>query len=205
MIRKHVLALFAVGATLTSAILGCQGIAQKSRSNWSAKDVTARFKNEIDGQGFGGGGTLEPKPGSRILEISGTFSATAEPRSVALEGVFLSPGSTPRSEKERWGIESMGAQLGGICDHRFVGSLLSGAVKVSFGDKKFVEFASEMSGVGAVKWAVGKETESGPWQAKFYQNPTPLCMAFLVPENVSKSVTMHFGDGTVPVVVPAAK
>lgn len=207
MIRKHVLVLFAVGAMLTSAFLE-YGIAQKSRPNWSIKDVTARFKADIDGRGFFGGGTLKPKPDSRILEIYGTFSATTEPRSVALEGVFLSPGSTPKIEKDRWGIESMGAYLGGICNHHFVGPLLSGAVKVSFGgEEKFVEFASKISGVGAVKWAVGKETEKDPWQAKFYQNPTPLCMAFVVPEDVLKikSVTLHFGDATVPVVFPAAK
>jgi hypothetical protein len=220
MIRKHVLALFAVGATLTSAFLGCQGIAQNGRSNWSAKGVTARFRNEIDGQGFGDwGGSVEPKPGSRILEISGTFSAKTEPYLVTLQDIFISPGSTPTSEKERWSIESMGAHLGGTCSHVVVGPLLGGVVSVVSGGEekgakfsvrlgggeKFREITTEKSGFGAVKWAIGKETESGPWQAKFYQDPTPLCVAFGIPENVSRNVTLHFGDVTVPVVVPAAK
>jgi hypothetical protein len=181
--------------------LGVQSIAQTDESNWSAKNLVAAQKGQIDYGGFTGKGVLRPKPGFRLLEISGAFSAKAEPRSLFIDRITLST----RGSKESQRIETIGPAIASGCLHIFVSPFLSKDVSLDFGKDKCLKFSAETSDGSTNLWALCREKDDVMLEVRFSQVSTPACMAFMVPDYWSGNLLLHFGDGTAPVLLPAAK
>lgn len=51
-------------------------------------------------------------------------------------------------------------------------------------------------------YRLGRKTEQDPLEITLLKNPTRLCLAFFVPESAGGEMTLHFGDATVPVLLP---
>jgi hypothetical protein len=165
-------------ASMLGAQLAC------SRSNWSAREVTARRLEQLDA----GSSRLVPNAGIRVLEVSALLGSADPSRlTVKTHEAFVKP-SAMSARAELLAVGIGGPNGCSPYSYMMTEGLVRGFVTTK-----------DAAGNG---YSLGRKTEQDPLEITLLKNPTRLCLAFFVPESAGGKMTLHFGDATVPVQLP---
>ena len=186
--------LWAIGwafAAFMACSFGQTRGADTASAAWYAKDLSAGYRKEIEG-GIGARSRKAPEPGSKIIEIIGTFGnvdsarLTLDATNVFIELVRDESGIRKVRKWDLLGVGVVGNK--GNADYIFLKELVQGAVTKSLATDDGCR--------------VAKKDASSPLTLTLTKNPSRLCLAFLLTEDLSgEKLKLHFGDAAVPVEI----
>ena len=159
-------------------------VSAKGKTNWSAVKIAATLKDKITGTWVQGCvTTLEAEPKSRILEITGVFLATDETRNgLSTKDVGVAVGQNEETKGTQESILPLKA-IGfinneGACSGYYLVRCL--------GADGFLGGSTDAFAL------VGRNPADGT--LILGEDPSHLCLAFVLPDNGGGSLQLHFGD-----------
>ncbi|MFH1092501.1 MAG: hypothetical protein V1742_13125 [Pseudomonadota bacterium] len=168
-------------------MLLCVPRAGAAQSNWSGTDLNAVLKQEVTGSSMAGKVTMTADPGSKILEVVGSFgSRNPKNASGPIDDIFVLASGKDKPGKSR--VVAIGlVGKTGECSYLFPKDF-KGYIKISY----------EATGDG---YQIGRDKEDDPFRISLLKNPCRLCMIFLILEGPDE-LKLRFFDSDIPLPKP---